>query len=186
MAKIVLVDFSDADRDQLLARKYDVEVRSTGRATGRDGALEIPAGSEIVFYQTGAGNGAGRADLHAGLHEILAERVRDGLRIVCFVGGGETPQLTNIVGPLAGLTIKDSGRGDAVVFNPRALFHVPFERFKPSIAKAFRLFDEVPAEGVWEKDTPNNGKIELLAKTADGAPAAAVVRQGKGTILLLP
>ena len=186
MAKIVLVDFSDSDRDQLLARKYDVEARSTGWATGLDAPLEIPAGSEIVFYQTGGGTGAGRADLHAGLYETLVERVGEGLKIVCFVGGGETPQLTNIVGPIAGLTIKESGRGDAVVFNPRALFHVPFERFKPSIAKAYRLFDEIPAEGVWEKDTPTNGRIELLAKTGDGAAAAALVRKGKGSILLLP
>jgi hypothetical protein len=186
MAKIVLVDFSEADKDQLVARKYDVESRSTGWATGRDEPLEVPAGSEIVFYQVGGGPGAGRADLHAGLDETLAEKIREGVRVVCFVGGGETPQLTNIVGPLAGLTIKDGGRGDAVVFNPRALFHVPFERFKPGIAKAYRLFDEVPAEGVWERDTPANGRIELLAKTGDGAPAAALVRKGKGSILLLP
>ncbi|HSA96700.1 MAG TPA: hypothetical protein VLJ16_11655 [Acidobacteriota bacterium] len=186
MAKILLVDFSEADRNQLLALKYDVEARSTGWATGQEEPLEIPGRSEIVFYQTGHGSGAGRADLHAGLHETLIEKVREGVRVVCFVGGGEAPQLTNIVGPLAGLTIKDGGRGDAVVFNPRALFHVPFERFKPSIAKAFRLFDEIPGEGVWEKDTPANGRIELLAKTGDGAPAAALVRRGKGAILLLP
>ena len=186
MAKMVLVDFPDADRDQLLARKYDVEALSTGWATGRDEALEIPAGSEIAFYRTGIGTSTGRADFHAGLHETVVGRVRDGLKIVCFVGGGETPQLTNVIGPIPGLTLADGGRGDTVVFNPRALFHVPFERFKSGIARVFKLFEEVPAEGVWEKNTPANGRIELLAKTGDGAAAAALVRKGQGAILILP
>jgi hypothetical protein len=186
MSKVMLVDFSDADRDRLKAKKYDVEALSTGWLTGRDEPLEIPGGSEIVFYQVGGEAGAGRADLHAGLHEGLLGRVREGVRVVCFVGGGATPQLTNVVGPLSGLEIKDSGRGDAVVFNPRALFHVPFERFKPYIAKAFRLYDETLAEGVWEKASASDGTIEVLAKTADGAPAAAMARKGQGYVLVLP
>jgi len=166
--------------------EYDVEARSTGWATGRDEPLDLPGASEAVFYRVAGEAGAGRADLHAGLHQALLDRVRGGLRVVCFVGGGATHQLTNIVGPLAGLVIRDGGRGDAVVFNPRALFHVPFERFKPYIAKAFRLYDETPAEGVWEKDAASDGTIELLAKTADGAPAAAAVRIGKGSVVILP
>jgi hypothetical protein len=186
MAKILLIDFTDADRDRLAARKYDVEGRATGWTTGSDEALDLAGDSEIVFYQIGEGAGAGRADLHAGTHEGLTERFRDGLRVVCFVGGGETFRVANIVGPIAGLQIKEGGRGDAVVFNPRALFHVPFERFKPFIAKALRLFDEVLGEGVWEKETPEGDRIEVLAKTADGAPAAVVVPRGKGHVLLLP
>lgn len=30
MAKILLLDFSEAERDHLVAQKYDVEARSTG------------------------------------------------------------------------------------------------------------------------------------------------------------
>jgi hypothetical protein len=72
------------------------------------------------------------------------------------------------------------------VFNPRALFHVPFERYKPFIAKAYRLLDETLAEGVWEKEAGADGKLEILAKTADGAPAALAVRRGRGYVLVLP
>ena len=186
MAKILLLDFSEADRDLLVGKKYDVGSLSTGRATGEDDLLDLPDETEIVFYEAGGEAASGREDLPAGFHENLAERVRQGLRFVCFVGGGETGQLTDIVGPLAGLQIKDSGRGDAVVFNPRALFHVPFERFKPYIAKAYRLLDETLAEGVWEKETAADGKVEILAKTADGAAAALVVRRGRGCVLVLP
>ena len=186
MAKILLLDFSEAERDHLVAKKYDIEARSTGWTTGKDEPLDLPQENGIVFYQVSGVAAEGRADLHAGVHEALTERVREGARVVCFIGGGETPQLTNIIGPVAGLQFKDSARADAVVFNPRALFHVPFERFRPFIAKAYRLLPETFAEGVWEKEASSNGKFELLAKSTDGAPVALILRKGKGHVLLLP
>jgi len=186
MAKILLLDFSEAERDHLVAKKYDIEARSTGWTTGKDETFDLAQENEIVFYQVGAAAAEVRADLHAGVHEALLARVREGARVVCFVGGGETPQLTNIVGPIEGLQIKDSARADAVVFNPRALFHVPFERFRPFIAKAYRLLPETFAEGVWEKETASNGKFEFLAKSTDGAPVAMILSKGKGHVLLLP
>ena len=186
MAKILLLDFSEAERDQLVAKKYDIETRSTGWTTGKDEPFDLSQESEIVFYQVGGTAAEGRVDLHVGIHEALTARVREGARVVCFVGGGETSQLTNIVGPIEGLQIKDSARADAVVFNPRALFHVPFERFRPFIAKAYRLLPETFAEGVWEKETASNGKFEFLAKSTDGAPVAMILSKGKGQVLLLP
>jgi hypothetical protein len=186
MAKILLVDFSQADRDRLVSEKYDVEARATGWTTGQDEPLDLPADSEIVFYQIGANAGAGAADLHAGVQDELAGRVRAGARVVCFIGGGEVSQLTNIVGPVEGIQIKDGARADAVVFSPRALFHVPFERFRPFITQAYRLLPDTFAEGVWEKESSANGKYEFLAKTTDGAPVAMVVNKGKGELLLLP
>jgi hypothetical protein len=186
MAKILLLDFSEAERDHLVSQKYDVEARSTGWTTGKDEPLDLPRGSDIVFYQVGGAAAGGRADLHSGVHEDLVARVREGVRVVCFVGGGETSQLTNIVGPVEGLQIQDSARADAIVFNPRALFHVPFERYRPFIAKAFRLLPETFAEGVWEKETSSDVKFEFLAKTTDGAPVAMILRKGKGHVLLLP
>lgn len=186
MAKILLVDFSAADRERLLARNYDVESRSTGWSTGVDGPLDLAGGAEVVFYHVGGEAVSDETGLHAGIHEDVAGRIRDGLRVVCFVGGGGTHRVANIVGPVPGLEIKEGGRGEAVVFNPRALFHVPFERFKPSIAKAYRLLDEALPEGVWERETQDGGRIEVLAKTADGSPVAAVVPMGRGHVLLLP
>ena len=186
MAKVLLVDFNEAERDHLVSQKYDVETLATGWTTGKDEPFDLPRDSEVVFYQVGGGAAEGRADLHAGVHEALVDRVKEGARIVCFIGGGETSQLTNIIGPVAGLQINDSARTDTVVFNPRALFHVPFERFRPFIAKAFRLLPETFAEGVWEKETASNGTLEFLAKSPDGAPVAMLLRKGKGYVLLLP
>jgi len=186
MAKILLLDFSEAERDHLIAQKYDVEARFTGWTTGKDEPFDLPQENEIVFYQVGDVAAEGRADRHARVHEALTERVREGARVVCFIGGGDTPQLTNIIGPVAGLQFRDYARADAVVFNPRALFHVPFERFRPFIAKAYRLLPETFAEGVWEKETASNGKFEFLAKSRDGAPVAMILMKGKGHVLLLP
>jgi len=186
MAKILLLDFTQADKDRLVSEKYDVDLRQTGWMTGLDNPLDLPGDSEAVFYQIGGEAADGRSDLHAEFQEALLERVREGARVVCFIGGGETPRLTNIVGPVDGLEIKESARADAVVFNPRALFHVPFERFKPFIAKSYRLLPETFGDGIWEKESSANGKFEFLAKTTDGAPVAMVVRKGKGYLLLLP
>jgi hypothetical protein len=186
MAKILLVDFNEAERDHLVSQKYDVDTLATGWKTGKDEPFEVPPDSEAIFYQVGGGVAGGRADLHAGAHEALVDRIKEGARVVCFVGGGAPSQLTNIIGPVEGLQISDSARTDTVIFNPRALFHVPFERFKPFIAQAFRLLPETVAEGVWEKETVSNGKLEFLAKSPDGAPVAMILRKGKGYVLLLP
>ncbi len=186
MAKVLLVDFTQADKDRLVSEKYDVDLQQTAWKTGLDLPLDLGGDHEIVFYQTGDGTMAGRPDLHARAHETVVERIRQGGRVVCFVGGGETCQLTNIIGPIDGLQVQESVRPDAVVFNPRALFHVPFERFKPFLGKAFRLLPETFGDGVWDRDSATNGRLEVLAKTADGAPAAMVVHKGQGSITLLP
>ena len=186
MAKIVLVDFTQADKNRLVAEKYDVDLRQTGWLTGLDNPLDLPADSEVLFYQIGAEAASGRPDLHAEVREALDERIRQGARVVCFVGGGEISRLTNIVGPVDGLQVMESARTDAIVFNPRAIFHVPFERFKPDIAKAYRLLPGTFGDGVWEKDSAANGKFEFLAKTTDGAPVALFVRKGQGFLMLLP
>ena len=186
MAKILLLDFTQADKDRLVSEKYDVELRQTSWMTGLDNPLDLPYDSEIVFYQIAGETAAVRPDLHAGVHEPLMERARAGTRVVCFIGDGEVTRLTNIVGPVDGLQTMESARADAVVFNPRAIFHVPFERFKPYIAKAFRLLPETFGDGVWEKESSVNGKFEFLAKTTDGAPVAMFIRKGQGSLLLLP
>ncbi len=186
MSKVLLVDFTQADKDRLVSEKYDVDLRQTGWLTGLDTPLDLPFESDIVFYQIGGEAAAGRPDLHADVHETLAKRVREGARVVCFIGAGEMARLTNIVGPVDGLQSLESARPDTIVFNPRAIFHVPFERFKPHIAKAFRLLPETFGDGVWEKEPSTNGRFEFLAKTSDGAPVAMTVRKGQGYLLLLP
>jgi hypothetical protein len=185
MAKVLLLDFDDGDRSRLAAEQYDVELRSTGWRSGREAPLEIPAESEIVFYQLESLGGNGRSQLHAEVHEVLTRRVEAGARVVCFIGGGELYQLTNIVGSFPHLQFLDNARADSIQFNPRALFHVPFERFRPFIAKAYKLMPEAVADGVWEDSGPE-GKLEILAKSADGFPVSLLAGKGKGYILLLP
>ena len=71
MAKILLVDFTQADKDRLVSEKYDVDSRQTGWMTGLDNPLDLPGDSEVVFYQIGGETAAGRPDLHAEFHEAL-------------------------------------------------------------------------------------------------------------------
>ncbi|MGA2362197.1 MAG: hypothetical protein ABSG73_07015 [Candidatus Aminicenantales bacterium] len=186
MAKILLLDFDDSDRGHLVAEKYDVELRSTGWRSGKEEPLDIPAESEIVFYHVNGRGGDGRSQLHAEVQEALSRRVEGGARVVCFISGGEVYQLTNIVGPLERLQLQDVARPDSILFSPRALFHVPFERFKPFISKAYKLLPEAAGEGIWEKASGPEGKLEILAKSADGYPVSLLMGKGKGSVLLLP
>jgi len=186
MAKIMLLDFTQADKDRLTSEDYDVDLQQTAWKTGLDLPLDIPFTSEVIFYQIADGAMAGRPDLHAGVQQELVERIRGGARFVCFIGSGETARITNLVGPVEGLKVSENVRPGALVFNPRALLHVPFERFKPFMGKSFRLMPEALAEGVWEKDSSGNGQFEFLAKTADGMPAAMIVHMGQGSLWLLP
>jgi hypothetical protein len=185
MAKVLFLDFDDTERNRLASEKYDVELKSTGWRSGKEAPLEIPAESEIIFYHLENHGGNDRSGLHADVHEALARRVEAGARVVCFIGGGEPYQLTNLVGPFPSLRFQDSVRSESILFNPRALFHVPLERFRPFIAKAYKLLPEAAAEGVWEGSGPE-GKLEILAKSADGFPVSLLVGKGKGYVLLLP
>jgi hypothetical protein len=185
MARVLLLDFDDTDKSRLAAEKYDVELRSTGWRSGTESALEIPADSEVIFYQLERYGADGRSQLHADVHEALLRRVEAGARVVCFIGGGELYQLTNIIGDIPQLQFQDNARAESILFNPRALFHVPFERFRPFIAKAFKLLPAAPGEGVWEGPGPA-GKLEFMAKSTDGFPVALLAGRGKGYLLLLP
>jgi len=186
MAKILLLDFEDTDRNRLATDKYDVESRSTGWRSGKEEGLDLPAESDIIFYQLEGHGSNGRSQLHLDVHEALARRVEAGARVVCFIGGGELYQLTNIVGSFPGLQLQDVARPETILFNPRALFHVPFERFRASIAKAYKLLPAAAGEGIWEEGSDAAGKLEILAKSADGFPVSLLAGKGKGYVLLLP
>jgi hypothetical protein len=186
MAKVLLLDFDEEQRDYLVSRKYDVELKATGWKSGNDEALEIPDDSDVLFYQMTEEAGGSRTDLHAGVHDEIARRVTEGLRVVCFIGAGELHRLTNVIGTLPGLGLQDNPRSESIVFNPRALFHIPFERFRPFVSKAFKLLPEPAPDGVWEKNSTPEGTLEILAKSADNYPVSVLVKRGKGYFLLLP
>jgi hypothetical protein len=186
MAKVLLLDFDEEQKDYLVSRKYDVELKATGWKSGKDEALEIPDDSDIIFYQLTEEGSGGRADLHAGVHDEIARRVAEGLRVVCFIGAGELHRLTNVIGTLPGLGLQDNPRSESIVFNPRALFHIPLERFRPFVSKALKLFPEPAPDGVWERNSTPEGTLEILAKSADHYPVSVLVKRGKGYFLLLP
>ncbi len=186
MAKILLLDFESADLDKLVLEDYDVDLMNTGWTSESGAGFSIPEDSEMIFYRIDSESPEDKSALHGDVHEELTRRVMDGAQVVCFIGEGKPFQLKNIVGPIAGLDLRADARPDMIRFNPRVLFHVPLERYRPSISKAWKLVPEAFAEGVWEKDTAADGKVEILAKSGDGYPVAALLRRGTGHFLLLP
>jgi hypothetical protein len=186
MAKVLLLDFEEAQRDYLVSQNYDVELRATAWKTGKDAPLDLPRDSDILFYEIAQGGREGQNGVHAGLSDEIARRVSEGLRVVCFIGGGEIRRLTDVVGSLPGVELGNDSRTDSILFNPRALFHVPFERFRPFVASAFKLLPQPAPEGVWEQSPGPDGASEILAKSADGYPVSLLIKKGKGYFLLLP
>ncbi len=186
MSKILLLDFEPGDKDRLVSRNFDTELLTTGWKAGGGNVLAIPGESELIFYQIAAPGTEEQSSLHADIQEVLKARIMDGTRVVCFLGDGKLFQLTNIIGPLSDLEPLSNVRAETITFNPKALFHVPFERYRHSISTAWKLLSEAFAEGTWEKETPVNGRIEVLAKNSDGFPVAALLHRGAGGILLLP
>ncbi len=186
MAKILLLDFDESDHKRLISEKYDAGLLTTGWTSGDEKTLDIPADCDVVFYRLDSLSPEEGKDLHSGAHEDLVQRVEGGARVVCFIGDCRPFQLTNIVGPLSGIELLDSARPDSILFNPRALFHVPLERYRPFISKAWKLASDAFEEGEWEKETATNGRIEVLAKSAEGQPVAALLRKGAGYYLFLP
>lgn len=186
MAKILLLDFDDTARDYLSSEKFDVDLKTTGWKSGNADVVEIPGESEIVFYQINPSTSGGDAQLHAGTHRELIRRLEDGAGMVCFIGEGELYQLTNIIGSSDGIELEDKARAESILFNPRALFHIPLERFRPYISTAYKLMPETFDEGVWEKETSPETNVEILAKSAEGSPVALLMRRGRGYVLLLP
>ena len=46
MAKIIIVDFTPADKDRLASEKYDVDLQSTGWKAGPEATLDLAGRSE--------------------------------------------------------------------------------------------------------------------------------------------
>jgi hypothetical protein len=186
MAKVLLLDFEESQKDYLASQNYDVELRSTGRRSGKSTALDLPRDSDILFYELAEKPEDGQDGVLAGFRDEVARRVPEGLRVVCFIGGAGMGPLANVIGTVPGLDLRDDSRAESIVFNPRALFHVPFERFRPFLASAYKLLHKPAPEGVWEEAAGQEGAVEILAKSADGYPVSLLIKRGKGYLLLLP
>lgn len=182
MSKVVLIDFDERDRERLRAEGIDAELLASG-----PGELTRPGLTpdlETLFFQMGLPGQEGRA--RNGLASELSPLVEGGARVVCFVGIGDLADLSGIIGTFPELHFQEADPSEDVVLRPKVPFSLIFNKFRPSIAHAYKLFQDPVPEASWDRGSSVNGNYEFLAKSRDGRPVSVLIRKGKGFYLLLP
>jgi hypothetical protein len=188
MAKILLIDFTDADYRYLLDRKFEVDFRESSCKTGKTQSLEPPRDCRVVLYQADCGDsGSGP---HAGDAERFEKIVAQGGAIVCFVGNCQESDLTGLVGSIPHLRFQENKLPDKIYEIKDGPFSPIFTEFRPFISRAIELFPMHNGLGTtvdlaaW--DPPSEAKVEVLAESFKNYPVAALLRRGEGFYLLLP
>ena len=182
MSKIVLIDFDEKDREGLRAEGFDAELLAAGE--GEPSRPGVPPDLETLFFQMGRPGQEGRA--WNGLASEITPLVEGGARVVCFVGTGDLVDLTGVIGMFPDLHFQDADPSEDVIHRPKVPFSLIFDRFRPSITHAYKLFQDPVPEDLWDKGSSVNGHYEFLAKGRDGRPVSVLIRKGKGFYLLLP
>ncbi len=188
MAKILLLDFEESDYRSLAERKFEVELAETNWKTGKVKGLLPAQDCDIVIYQvnlTDYGTG-----LHAGDSPHFQKIVNDGGAIVCFIGDSREYHLTNIIGAIPQLKFEENPQPDILYETKDSPFDLLFAQFKSDISWAKEIFPIQNNLGTkidlktW--DPPYDGELQVLAESFRNYPVAALLRKGKGTIILLP
>jgi hypothetical protein len=182
MSKIVLIDFDEKDRERLRAEGFDAELLAAG--AGESARPGVPPDCETVFFQMGRQGQEGR--VRNELASEISPLVEGGARVVCFVGEGNLVDLTGIIGLYPELHFRPADPSESIVLRPKVPFRLIFERFGPSIASSYKLFQDPVPEASWDKGSSVSGNYEFLAKGRDGRPVSVLIRKGEGFYLLLP
>ncbi len=188
MAKILLLDFEENDFRSLAEKKFDVEFAETNWKTGRVESLLPAQDCDVVIYQvnlTDYGTG-----LHAGDAASFEKIVNDGGAIICFIGNSQEYHLTNIIGAVPQLKFEENLQPDKIYETKDSPFELMFGQFKSSISQAKEIFPTQNNLGkkldlkTW--NPPYDGELQVLAESFRNYPVAALIRKGKGIVILLP
>ncbi|OGD19428.1 MAG: hypothetical protein A2W03_12780 [Candidatus Aminicenantes bacterium RBG_16_63_16] len=188
MAKIMLVDFSEADFRHVLARNFEVEAGETHWDMPETPTVEPPGDCRVVLYQANQGEaGAGPQAANGARFEKL---VGQGGAVVCFIGHCQERHLTGLVGPIPHLRFQENKLPDKIHEFEDSPFSAIFTKFRPFISHAAELFPTPNSLGksidLTEWDPPADARLEVLAESFKNYPVSAVLRRGEGFYLFLP
>jgi hypothetical protein len=188
MAKILLLDFSENEYRSLANKKFDVELAETNWKTGKVESIAPPRECDIIVYQVNLTNyGTG---LHVGDAPNFEKIVNDGGAIICFIGDCQEYHLTNIIGAIPQLKFEENKLPDKIYETKDSPFDVMFAQFRSFISQAKEIFPT--RENLGKKldltawDSPYEGELQILAESIKNYPVAALLRKGRGMIILLP
>lgn len=186
MSKVLLVDFDESDKKHLSDQKYDADLVSGGATEETGGLVASLGGSEAVFILLTSQSGRGSAVYPSGSREALDAVMTGGGLVALFLDQTDPVRLASVIGGPAPLTLEEVPRPEGIIFSPRALFHVPFERYRPYLRKAFKILAGPLPEGEWKVQPAGGPSLDVFAKSPDGFPVSVLMRVGKGALWLLP
>ena len=188
MAKIMLLDFEESDCRRLLGKKLDVELRETNWKSGRVESLLPPEDCRVVFYQVNLDNYA--TGLHMGDAAPFEKIVSEGGAVVCFIGNCQEYHLTNVIGEIPHLKFEENRLPDKIYKLEDAPSAAIFSEYGAFISHAKELFPTPNSLGksinLREWDPPADLEIQVLAESFRRYPVSALIRKGRGLLLLLP
>ncbi len=181
MDSIVLLDFEEKDKAFFEQEKIETYLLRT--SDFQNLPVVLPGTKNIFFQMSSA---VENEAIPADLSEKIRDLVKNGARLVGFIGQGYLYQLTGVIGALPEIHLQESAKGDSIIVNPELPFNLLFDRYFDKIGFMYKLLPDPLAADIWEIPSALDESWKIVAKSQDGYPVSLLIRKGKGFFWLLP
>ncbi|HRD02086.1 MAG TPA: hypothetical protein PLP57_05510 [Candidatus Saccharicenans sp.] len=181
MNGIILLDFEEKDKAFFEQEKIESYLFRTSDFQYLP--VVLPEVKNIFFQMN---TPVEKEAVPADLSETIRDQVKNGSRLVGFIGQGYLYQLTGVIGAFPDIHLQESAPGDSLIVNPELPFNLLFDRFFDKISFMYKLLPDPLAADIWEFPSTLDETWKIVAKSADGYPVSVLIKKGKGFIWLLP
>lgn len=186
MAKVLLVDFYEEDRDYLVARNFDIRLIAARNFSENKSAFDE---SDVVFIYAGKPETSAEEcsqNCSTDLAVAINKKIENGNPVFLFMGESGPTWAEVLLSDCSWLKPEKIMRQERLKFNPKALLYVPFERYKLHIQEIYKLATIPIEEGNWFMESVPGKTIEVMAKSVDGFPVSFILKKGRGYYFVLP
>ncbi|MDD8019947.1 MAG: hypothetical protein PHU81_02005 [Acidobacteriota bacterium] len=184
MDGIILMDFEEKDRDFFKQEKIETYLFRTSDFENLP--VVLPEVKSIFFQMNSPEEPAENEAVPADLSEKIRDLVKNGTRVVGFIGPGHLYQLTGVIGTFPDIHLQESAAGDSVMVNPELPFNLLFDRYFDKIDFMYKLMPTPLGKDIWEIPSALDESWKIIAKSSDSYPVSLLIRKGKGFFWLLP
>ncbi|MBC7362060.1 MAG: hypothetical protein H5U06_07250 [Candidatus Aminicenantes bacterium] len=181
MNRVILLDFEEKDKEYFEKEKIDTFLIHTAEFKNLPSILPE---AKTIFYQMNWP--VEEEAVPTDLSEKIRDMVKNGTRVVCFIGKGRLYQLTSVIGAFPDIHLQESAPGDTLIVNPEMPFNLLFDKYFENIAHMYKLLPTSFGPEVWEIPSALDETWKIIAKSSDGYPVSLMIKKGKGFFWLLP
>ncbi|HOE14332.1 MAG TPA: hypothetical protein PLL62_07405 [Candidatus Saccharicenans sp.] len=181
MDGIVLLDFDEKDKAFFEQEKIETFLFRT--SDFQNLPVVLPDVKNIFFQMSSP---VENEAIPADLSEKIRDQVKNGARLVGFIGQGYLYQLTGVIGTFPDIHLQESAPGDSLLVNPELPFNLLFDRYFDKISFMYKLLPNPLATDIWEIPSALDETWKIVAKSSDGYPVSLLIKKGKGFFWLLP